>query len=208
MNVWQWTTAEFLSRAASAEPVPGGGSVAAYSGAAAAAMVCMVANLTLGKEKYRDAAEQTARILKEGQARLRTLQDLVSRDIEVFTEFMAVLRLPKTTDEEKSLRAAKMQETLRAATEVPLAIARDSLSVLQLARELAPIGNQAAISDAGAAAYLAESALKAALLSAQINLKSLQDAAYVQRIQTERFTLLEQAAQLGAATIAIVESRL
>ena len=42
----------YLDKLASADPEPGGGSVAALAGALGAALVTMVTNLTLGKEKY------------------------------------------------------------------------------------------------------------------------------------------------------------
>ena len=45
----------YLDRVAAGTPVPGGGSVAAVVGALAAALGEMVANLTLGREKYADA---------------------------------------------------------------------------------------------------------------------------------------------------------
>ena len=43
---------EYLDDLASDKPTPGGGSTAALSGAMGAALVCMVARLTLGKADY------------------------------------------------------------------------------------------------------------------------------------------------------------
>ena len=43
---------EFLERLASKEPVPGGGGAAALGGAIGAAFTPLVANLTVGKEKF------------------------------------------------------------------------------------------------------------------------------------------------------------
>lgn len=43
---------EFLERLVSKEPVPGGGCAAALGGAIGAALTSMVANLTVGKEKF------------------------------------------------------------------------------------------------------------------------------------------------------------
>src|SRR5205085_10647381 len=42
----------FVSEVAAATPAPGGGSVAAHTGALAAALAQMVAGLTIGKKKY------------------------------------------------------------------------------------------------------------------------------------------------------------
>lgn len=46
------TVKDFLDKVAGSDPVPGGGSVAALSGALASALATMVANLTIGKKGY------------------------------------------------------------------------------------------------------------------------------------------------------------
>lgn len=207
-KIWQWTTEEFLSVSASSSPTPGGGSVSAFVGAQAASMVCMVANLTIGKEKYKEVELQVKEILAQGEALLSELKSGLSNDIAEFSNFMAVLKLPKSTDEEKAARAVKMQEVLVSATNTPLGIARNCFKVLQLAQKLAPIGNKGAISDAGVAAYLAESALKAAMLSVDINLPQIKDQGYQAQVKVERAKLFEQAAVICADTVAVVQSRL
>lgn len=207
-KVWEWTTEEFLTVSASSSPTPGGGSVSAYVGALAASMACMVCNLTIGKEKYKDVEPQVKEILAQAEATLNALKAGLSQDIAEFSHFMAALRLPKGTDEEKTVRAGKLQEVLVSATNTPLGIAQNCFKVLQLAQELAPIGNTGAISDAGVAAYLAESALKAAMLSVDINLPQIKDEGYKERVLAERTRLFEQAAAICAETIAVVQSRL
>lgn len=207
-NVWTWTTEEFLTIGASSSPTPGGGSISAYAGGLAASMVCMVANLTIGKEKYKDVEPQVKEILTQGEALLAALKTGLSQDIAEFSSFMAVLKLPKGTDEEKAARAAKMQEVLLTVTGVPLGISRNCFEVLKLAQALAPIGNKGAISDVGVAAYLAESALKAAMLSVDINLPQISDQEYTERVKAERAKLFEQAAIICAETVAVVQSRL
>ncbi|MGE4271608.1 MAG: cyclodeaminase/cyclohydrolase family protein [Desulfitobacterium sp.] len=207
-SVWQWTTAEFLAQSASSAPTPGGGSVSAYVGALAASMVCMVANLTIGKEKYKDVEPQAQAILEKGQKALVDLKTGLTQDIEEFSNFMAVLKFPKDTEEQKQVRSAKMQEVLVSATDTPLGIAQNCYVVLELAQELAPIGNKGAISDVGVAAYLAESALKAAMFSVDINLPQVKDIDYQDKVKAERERLFAQAEKLKNEIVAVVQSRL
>lgn len=207
-NVWQWTTAEFLAQSASSAPTPGGGSVSAYVGALGASMVCMVANLTVGKEKYKDVEPQVKEILAKGEKLLADLKNGLTQDIEEFSNFMAVLKLPKDTEEQKAARTTKMQEVLVSATNTPLGIAQNCFAVLELAHELAPIGNKGAISDVGVAAYLAESALKAAMFSVDINLPQVKDTEYTEKVKKERERLFTEAEKLKNETVAIVQSRL
>ncbi|MCB8816495.1 cyclodeaminase/cyclohydrolase family protein [Desulfosporosinus shakirovi] len=207
-KIWEWTTEEFLTVSASSSPTPGGGSVSAYVGALAASMTCMVANLTIGKEKYKEVEPQAKEILAEAEAILGLLKSGLSQDIAEFSNFMDVLKLPKGTDEEKALRTEKMQEVLVSATDTPLGISQNCFRVLQLAQKLAPIGNKGAISDVGVSAYLAESALKSAMLSVDINLPGIKDVAYQERVKAERARLFEQAAVICAETVAVVQSRM
>ncbi|MGC7873543.1 cyclodeaminase/cyclohydrolase family protein [Desulfosporosinus sp. SYSU MS00001] len=207
-QIWQWTTEDFLTVSASSSPTPGGGSVSAYVGALAASMTCMVANLTIGKEKYKEVEPKVKEILAQAEMVLDLLKKGLSQDIAEFSNFMAVLKLPKGTEEEKAMRANKLQEVLVSATDTPLGIAQNCFKVLQLAQELAPIGNKGAISDVGVAAYLAENALKSAMLSVDINLPQIKDQTYQERVKAERTRLFEQAAAICAETVAVVQSRL
>ncbi|KUO78135.1 MAG: formimidoyltetrahydrofolate cyclodeaminase [Desulfosporosinus sp. BRH_c37] len=207
-KVWEWTTEEFLTVSASSSPTPGGGSVSAYVGALAASMTCMVANLTIGKEKYKEVEPQVKAILSQAEMVLSLLKSGLSQDIAEFSNFMAVLQMPKSTDEEKAVRTEKLQEVLVSATDTPLGISQNCFKVLQLAQELAPIGNKGAISDVGVSAYLAESALKSAMLSVDINLPGIKDGAYQERVRAERARLFEQAAIICADTVAVVQSRM
>jgi methenyltetrahydrofolate cyclohydrolase len=207
-QIWQWTTEEFLTVSASSSPTPGGGSVSAYVGALAASMTCMVGNLTIGKEKYKDVEPKVKEILSQAEMVLDLLKKGLSQDIAEFSNFMAVLKLPKGTEEEKALRTDKLQEVLISATNTPLGIAQNCFKVLQLAQELAPIGNKGAISDVGVSAYLAENALKSAMLSVDINLPQIKDQEYQERVKAERTRLFEQAAAICADTVAVVQSRL
>ncbi|MDA8226867.1 MAG: cyclodeaminase/cyclohydrolase family protein [Desulfitobacterium hafniense] len=207
-NIWDQSIGQFLAQAASSAPTPGGGSVSAYSGALAASMVCMVSNLTVGKEKYKDVEAEVVEILQSGEKLLADLQNGLTNDIKVFSEFMEVLKLPKDTEEQKRIRTEKLQEVLVAATEVPLTIARNCFEVLKLAKQLAPIGNKGAISDVGVAAYLAESALKSAMFSVDINLPQIKNDSYREKVKLERVRLFEDAAGICQEAVSIVQSRL
>ncbi|WP_425807744.1 cyclodeaminase/cyclohydrolase family protein [Desulfitobacterium sp. Sab5] len=207
-DVWKWTTDEFLAQGASSAPTPGGGSIAAYVGALAASMVCMVANLTVGKEKYKDVEPQVKEILGKAQRLMNDLKTGLTQDIAEFSNFMAVLKLPKDTEEQKIKRTEKLQEVLISATDTPLGIAQNCFTVIKLAQALAPIGNKGAISDVGVAAYLGESALKAAMLSADINLPQIKNEEYQAQVKIERERLFKEAEKIKTETVQVVQSRL
>ncbi|HHY60834.1 MAG TPA: cyclodeaminase/cyclohydrolase family protein [Clostridia bacterium] len=207
-NIFDTSLREVLAASASDAPTPGGGSVSAIVGSFGVAMVSMVANLTVGKEKYKDVEPQVKVILEKTGKLMNRLEELVQEDIKAFGKFMEVLKMPKDTEEQKNLRASMMQEALKAATDTPMEIARVCLEGLELAAELAGMGNKGAISDVGVAAYVAEAALNSVLLSVDINIPSIKDEAYVDRIQKEKYGLIVKAAQLREKAVSQVRERM
>jgi len=199
---------DVLKVSASKEPVPGGGSVSAIAASFAVAMAAMVSNLTIGKKKYKDVEEKVTSIRDRALGLMTRLEELVDLDMAHFKRFMEIYRMPKETQEEKERRDHLLEEALQAATGTPLEIARTCLEILHMVLELAPIGNAMAISDAGVSAYLAEASLRAALLSADINLPQIKDGEYVQRITKEKDGLVQQAQDLKERALAIVFSRM
>src|SRR3954466_13770475 len=88
----------FLDELASAAPAPGGGSIAALSGAMAAGLLTMVGDLTIG-EKQDAEVDEHMRTLRERSEMLRAeLQILAQADVDVFNHLAAAYKLPRTTD--------------------------------------------------------------------------------------------------------------
>ena len=161
---------EFLERLASKEPVPGGGGAAALGGAIGAALTSMVANLTVGKEKFLSVEGEMIRLAAASK-----------------------YKMPKATDLEKELRQIKIQEAAKMAAEIPLKIGEKALAVLLLAAEAAELGNPAVITDAAVAALMARAAVRSAVYNVKINLNLISDQDYCS-VLVERIAALEQEA--------------
>ncbi len=170
---------DFLDKLASNSPEPGGGAVSALTGALGAALVSMVANLTVGKEKYADVQEKIKELLEKSEALRDRFQKLVQRDTEVYGVLAKAFKMPRETEEQMLERKKAVQFALREATMVPYEIAEASLELARLAEIAAMIGNVNAVSDAGVAAILAEAAGQCAALNVKINLMSIEDSAFV-----------------------------
>ncbi len=207
-ELFSMSLAEILKASAASEPTPGGGSVSAICAAFAASMASMVANLTIGKKKYKDVEAQVTSLRDQTLRLLAGFEELVDEDIKQFGNFMEAYRLPKNTPEEKEKREASVQKALKGATETPLRVARACVDLLEIVCELAPIGNKMAISDAGVAAYLGEASLRAVLLSADINIPMIKDPDYVEQVVQEKEGLIGQAQKLKEKAMAIVSARM
>lgn len=201
----EWEVSDFLDVLSSGEPTPGGGAVAALSGALACAMISMVSNLTIGKKKYANVQEEIEKILQKSEELRKHFQELAEQDSEAFNDVMGAMKMPKTTDEEKTLRKEALQHALQKATFVPLRTMEYSADALQLAHRIAQIGNRNVISDAGVAAIMAESALHAGWLNVAINIEAVEDQEFVDRISDHAEEILDNADGLCDETLEIVE---
>ncbi|MFO7919189.1 MAG: cyclodeaminase/cyclohydrolase family protein [Anaerolineae bacterium] len=199
---------DFLDALASDEPVPGGGSGAALSGALAAALVSMVCNLTLGKKGYEEVEEAVVEILEKSETLRGELTDLLEADTEAYSQVMAAYRMPRQSAEEKAARREILQEALRRATEVPLAIAEDCARIVDLALPAAQKGNRWAVSDAGVGALLAEAAMHASLLNVYINLGSIDDEEYRKKIRKKVRTITRDTTERKDEVIGIVRGKI
>ncbi len=199
---------EFANELSSDSPAPGGGSVASLAGSLAAALAAMVSNLTAGKKGYEDRRDRMLQAGVEGQRLKDEFLYDIDRDTEAFNEVMAAIKLPKKTDDEKAARGAAMEAANKVATLVPLGVLRRAVPALELAREMARHGNRNSISDAGVGGQMGLSAAEGAYYNVMINLKGIQDAAFVEATGREARALLDQAGGLAAEIRDIVRKEL
>jgi formiminotetrahydrofolate cyclodeaminase len=166
---------QFLDALGSGAPTPGGGAASALTGALAAALAEMVAQLTVGRPKYA-AVEERAQNILQGTQRLRNeLLALVDEDARAYGSVAAAYALPKGTDAERRTRDEAIQSALETAMQPPVTIMERSCDTLRLAGEIAEIGNPSVASDAGCAALLSEAAVRAAGLNVMANVVLLHD---------------------------------
>src|SRR5258705_6842641 len=186
--------ADLLDAFSSTDPVPGGGSAAALAGAVGASLLLMVAGIPKTKT---GAPEETAD-LAEAAAHLHPLRDqlleLVDRDSEAYKQVMVALRLAKDTDAEKAARRQAVDRATRGATDTPLDTMRACQQALRGAVIVAANGNRRTTSDVGVGVELLLAALRGARLNVDINLSTLDDAAFAARVREEAEELERDAA--------------
>ncbi|MFO7653846.1 MAG: glutamate formimidoyltransferase [Candidatus Krumholzibacteriia bacterium] len=169
------TSRDFVDELSTDSPAPGGGSVAALCGAQAAALVAMVANLTVGKKAYPDVQDRVKEIAERAQALKDGFLVAIDTDTEAFNSVLDAFRLPKKTADQKAARERAVAAATRQATRVPLGVLAQVPATLELAEEIARIGNENSLSDAGVAGLTAMAAAEGAYYNVLINLQSLQE---------------------------------
>jgi methenyltetrahydrofolate cyclohydrolase len=199
---------KFLDDLASERPTPGGGGAAAVMGAIGAALVSMVANLTIGKKNY-EAVEDDLKAARAEAERLRAeLTAAIEEDVVAFNSVMGSYGLPRATDEDKAARTAAIQAALKEATLAPLRAVKACFEVILLSEAAADKGNLNVISDAGVAVLAANAGLRSAALNVYINAKSIKDRAFAEEQIAAVEALLAQAAEKTEAVYATVRGKI
>lgn len=198
----------FLDELSSSAPAPGGGSVAALAGALGAALISMVNNLTIGKEKYASVQDDISALLERSESLRKKLADLLEEDVAVYTQLSQTMKMPRDTEEQKTARAKAMDRDLKAAADVPLRVAEACVAVMELCRPAADKGNVNAVSDVGVGILMAEAGLRSAALNVLINLGWIKDTRYVSETRQKLDALLSGKPALRDEIYELVVSKL
>jgi glutamate formiminotransferase/formiminotetrahydrofolate cyclodeaminase len=202
------TAAEFLRAIASSDPVPGGGSVSAYAGALSAALVRMVAGLTIGRSRYSGVESEMTVVATNADALSTALSELVDRDAGAYAAVSDAYKLPKEPEAFARSRSEAIRKALLGAAEVPLETARLCAQAAGLAADVAAKGNSNAVTDAGVAALLASAGCRGAAYNVRINVASLSDRSQGEHLEREANELVTAADARASEACAAVERAL
>lgn len=154
-------------------PAPGGGSAAALVGALGISLLEMVANYTVGKEKYKAVEKDMQKALVEIGALRKKLTSLVDEDVEVYKKLSSVYKIGEKN---------ALQKALKEAAAVPLDICDSCHRGMILCPELLEKGNVNLVSDVGVAASLLAAGFESALHNVEINLKQIEDKDFIVKV--------------------------
>lgn len=202
------TVKHFAEETSRESPAPGGGTIAAYMGALAAALGTMVANLSSHKRGWDTQWEKFSRWADRGQEQIAELLELVDEDTEAFNRIMSAFALPKQTAEDKAARSKAIQEATLYATQVPLHTMQAAYRTFDICRAMAEEGNPNSVSDAGVGALAARAAVLGAGLNVKINAGGLKNRETADRLIAEANQLIAKANEAEKEIMNIVESKL
>jgi glutamate formiminotransferase/formiminotetrahydrofolate cyclodeaminase len=162
---------DFLDELSSDAPAPGGGSVSALAASMAAALAAMVAVLSHTKKGFESKQAELDAIAVRGQELKDKFLAAVDADTEAFDRLLESFRIPKDDPN----RDAAIEAATIGAAEVPLGVLEGCAEVIELCRQVARIGLQASLSDAGVGAQVARAAAGGAYQNVCINLVGVKE---------------------------------
>ena len=183
---------ELLADTAAKSPTPGGGSIAAYVGAVAAALGQMAVNYTIGKPKFSEHEDRLRAVLEELRRSSEMFMQLAAEDMAAYEAYSAA---------RKSADPADQQRALVTATAVPLEIVAVAAAVLARLDEIKGFLNPHLLSDLQAAALLIEAAAQAAALNVRTNLTAFARTDDARPFETQLDILLQHCGQHKTAVL-------
>ena len=186
------SNSDFTDEVSQESPAPGGGSVSAQTGALAAALIAMVANLSFGKKEYLKNNEVILDIGNQAQFLKKELLILVDEDSNAFDKIMSAIRMPRKTENQKKERDVAITLATKHAIDIPFKTMELSMLVLTLSKKIMKIGNKNSISDAGVASEMSFAAIKGAYMNVLINLKDIYDDSYRDKVLNKANKILKR----------------
>ncbi|EJU23169.1 putative methenyltetrahydrofolate cyclohydrolase [Mogibacterium sp. CM50] len=166
---------EYIEVLSSEAPAPGGGAVAALTAAQGAALIVMVANLTIGKKKYAEYEELNIGARDEARTYLEQLMKGVDEDKEAFEQVSKAYSRAKQTDSEKAARREAIAIASVGAADAPLKLMRAGVCALRLAADMIGKSNANLVSDLYVAALNLNAGVQAASYNVAANIPYIAD---------------------------------
>lgn len=208
MSLAKKTCSEFVEVLASKAPVPGGGGAAALVGSIGMALGSMVCNLTIGKKKYAEYEVHVKEILSRAGVLEKELLDMIDADAENFLPLSKAYGMSTATDEDKKLKEETLEKALKQACSVPVAIVKNCFEAIKLHEDLVDKCSKLAISDVGVGVQCLRAAIIGAQLNVVININSIKDAEYVQKVKSETEPLIAEGVKIADEVYGKVEKLL
>ena len=182
----------FIESVAARTSAPGGGSASAAIAAIGSGLGAMVAQLTYGVKKFEHLDSKMRRIIPPLYNTTKHLIPMIDADTNAFNDYMEAMRLPKDSAEQKSARHDAMQAGLKKAIDIPLSTMRIGDEAWDAMTEVARYGNIASKSDVEVGARALETGIWGAYRNVMINMPTIDDEEYKNRITEEAEAMVKQ----------------
>ena len=203
-----YTVKGFADETASESMAPGGGSIAAYVGALGVSLGAMVANLSAHKPGWDEQWEFYSKWAEKGQQYKKELLFLVDEDTNAFNKIIDGFRMPKSNEEEITLRKEAIENATKYATEIPFKVMETAYNSMEVMKAMAKEGLQNSLSDAGVGALCARTAVVGAYFNVRINAKDIKDSVFAENILSKAKEIYDKTNMLEKEMIELIDTKI
>jgi len=190
---------KYINDLAARRPTPGGGSAAGLCGALGAALLEMVCNFTIGRDKYKDVEQDIQRHLASLKKARVEFTALIDEDVKIYSAIRDAFKKKDKKNIEKALKDGYY---------ISLKMCRLSKDGLRIALEISGKGNINLITDVGCGAELLNAAFNSGIFNSNINLKGIEAGDFVEKEKSVLDGLKKEIAVLYKDTIRRTEERM
>lgn len=208
-SIWALNATEVRDLAASVSPTPGGGSISVFTATLGLALVHKGASISL-KRSGEDVARREAliQLCETVTSALAVMSGFANDDSEAFQGYLEARSLPRSTQEQKTLREVAMEAAILKATRVPIASAKEICLALEQAQRAVILSDQHLLTDIVGGALIMKAAADAALLNVDANVGYLADEETRGTLQQERIELAHNSAVRAASILEAYHARI
>jgi formiminotetrahydrofolate cyclodeaminase len=187
-SLWTTTLEAFREKASGTDPVPASVAIAAVTASLALALLAKVLAITGRRKNFQGDRQRLHVLLEAALTESSRLAQLADADVQAFKQYMECARQGK----ELTVAVCK-------AIKVPMDAARSAVRGLNLCVESLSMAKGLTAADIGAAAALLSGAVRAILLSVDINIRELSSDSRFSAASTAEWRKLErESARVGA----------
>jgi len=212
MKLIDYKVSEFIEEVASNSPAPGGGSVSALASSIGLALTEMVGAFSNTKKKFKELdpvfQNEFNTVLDHFNEYKKEMVALIDKDTDAFNLIMDAFKLPKETDEEKELRLQAITNATIEAIKVPYRVAELSMKAMNELSIILVHGNKNTLSDLGVSVLMLHAGIEGAILNVKINLKGLQNEAFVEEYTEKVQTLFKESYQVKNEILTKIHNKL
>jgi glutamate formiminotransferase/formiminotetrahydrofolate cyclodeaminase len=197
----------FIEEVGARSSAPGGGSVAATIAAMGSGLGSMVTLLTYGVRKFEDVQDEMKKAIPTLVDTVQKLIPKVDEDTNAFNDYVAAMRLPQNSQEEKQIRNNAMQEGLKKAIRSPLSVMEISDKAWDSMEIAAKFGNINSKSDLEVGVRALELGIWGAWKNVLINMTDIQDLTWKNEIISKANEIQKRADVRSKEILEILDSR-
>ncbi len=177
-------------------------------GALGVSLGTMVANLSAHKAGWDDRWEEFSNWAIKGQAYKNKLLFLVDEDTNSFNRIIEGFRMPKSNDEEISIRKQAIENATKYATEIPFQVMETAYNSMEVMEAMIEKGLQNSLSDAAVGILCARTAVFGAYFNVRINAKDIKDKEFTKDILAKAKKIYNSTIQKEKDVIEYIDSKM
>lgn len=184
---------KYLSELASDQPIPGGGSAAALTGALGTSLSLMVARFSVRCQKTEKDKESLAKLTQALRKLVPQIARVIDEDPKVFSKVAKCYTVQRKADTEGKKKAAAilMDQALADAFQAQAKLALLLIMSLRVNNDLEPLASGSVKNDLNVSRSLLRGAYEGAISTCDINVKYIQDEKKKQELNQEMARLNE-----------------